>query len=123
MSQEEMLNTLKIILKVSELSSVIIRQINRFQQQGITNKQIARAVCYFFEEKGNNLQSIETYGVGFIPLVYKEADRFYDNIIKKQQQLKEQAAHYKENLENLEIKVVETQDRIVRKRGYDIDEW
>lgn len=123
MLQEEMIGALLRILRVSELSSQIVRQIDKFQTQGITNKQIARSVCYFFEEKGNDLQSINTYGIGFVPLVYKEADDFYNTIIRKQEKLKQQAAQYKENLKTLEVQTVETQDRILRKRGYDINEW
>lgn len=123
MSQEEMLEALKKILKVSELSSRIKVQIEKFQKQGITNKQIARSVCYFFEEKNNDLSSIETYGIGFVPLIFKEADNFYNEIVRKKDRLKKQIIEYKENISKLEIKTVETQDRIIRKRGYDINDW
>lgn len=121
MTREELYNFLRTILEKEELSSMIVSQIKKFTNQGITNRQIACAVCYFFEVKNGKLDSVDTYGIGIVPNIYLEAETFYNNQ-KRQEEIKKQDAQKKlAEMDIKEINVTPMSRHFIRKE-YHLDD-
>lgn len=122
MTEEQMVKVLLSVLKRDSLPTIIGSQIKKFRAQGITPKQIARAVVYYYEERGGDTSKVDIYGIGIVPLVYKEADAFYENLSQQQEIAKKDAERKKQALMNIPVVKVRPQKRNFVKKGYDLNE-
>lgn len=121
MNREELENALKVILQVDTLSSLICSQIKKFNRMGITNKQIARAVCYFYEERYGDLSKVEQYGIGIVPSIYCEADQFYEEEKRQIQQKKNKAIEQLGKIKEVKEQLVKPQTRQFKRKEYPLD--
>ena len=63
-----------------KISSLINSQIDNFIKSGMTYKEIARSVVYFYEVKKQDVSKIDIYGIGIVKNIKDEANKYYDNI-------------------------------------------
>lgn len=116
MSRKELIELLTELL--GPLSNMVLRQIDKFTQAGLTHKDIARAVYYVFDVLGRDRSSVSTYGIGLVPSVVNDANKYYDNIKRQQEKQAEQM----KNIQEVPVRTVEPQSRIRKMRGIKIDE-
>ena len=69
--------------------------ISKFLGQGMTYKGMSKALVYFYEVKKNSIAKSDN-GVGIIPWVYEEANKYYERKEKMEKELKE-AIEYSKN--------------------------
>jgi hypothetical protein len=116
MSKVELIKILEELL--GSLPTIVLKQITKFRQQGITYKEIARAASYWFDVLGRDKNTINTYGIGIVPNILPEANQYYNNLKQQQERRKNQFL----NKEDVEIREVSPQRRIIRKEEIKIDE-
>lgn len=117
MTKSELIELLEELLG-KPLPTMVLRQITKFANQGLTYKEIARATYYLFDVKKKDTDSIHTYGIGLVPYVKDEANKHYDHIKHQQERRQRQFLEQEE----IEIRGVQPQKQIkVRKEEIDID--
>lgn len=71
---------------------LIARQAKDFRQKGYKYRGMMLSLKYFYEIKHNDKNKYKgSETIGIIPHVYKEAEEYYGNILRKQQELAKQA--------------------------------
>lgn len=116
MSKRELIELLTELL--GPLSGMVLRQIDKFVRQGLTYKEIARAVYFLFDVQGRDKKSVSTYGIGLVPNVIKEANYYYDSLKAQQEKQAQQAQNFK----GVPLREVKVQKRNKKKRSIDINE-
>jgi len=88
MTKKELRGLICSTLNMSKVPHNIENQITRFvTEQGLTYKQIARALVFFIDvEKGTYEQR---YGLGIIPSVVERADAYYEGIKRRRERQKQ----------------------------------
>lgn len=116
MSKLELIELLTKLL--GTLPSMVLNQIDKYVKEGLSYKDIARAVYYMFDIQKRDKATVAKYGIGLVPLISEEANKYYDTIKKQQEQQKKQVIA----AEDIETRVVKPQVQKKRKRGIDINE-
>lgn len=116
MSKKELIELLTELL--GPLSQMILRQIDKFVEAGLTYKDIARTVYYLFDVQGRDRSKISTFGIGLVPHAVTEANRYYDNIKQQQEEQRRQVLAS----EDIPTREVSPQDRKIARRDIDISE-
>lgn len=117
MSKKELIELLTELL--GTLSPLVLKQIDNYVKQGLTYKDIARAVYYIFDVlKKVPIDSIKQFGIGLVPSYVDEANAYYEEI-KRQQ---ERQARQVEESESIQTRFVSPQKSVKRKRGININE-
>jgi hypothetical protein len=117
MSKKELIELLTKLL--GTLSPLVLRQIDNYVAQGLTHKDIARAVYYIFDVlKKVPIDSTAQYGIGLVPSYVGQANAYYEKI-KRQQ---EQQAKQVEDSESIQTRFVSPQKRVKIKKEVDINE-
>ena len=76
------------------------RYIRRFLEEGMTYKGMTNSLIYFYDEKRNSTEKAND-GIGIIPWVYTEAQKYMENKNKMEQKQEERI---KKSIENLKDK-------------------
>jgi len=100
-----------------KLPSMVKKQIVKFNQMGITNKQIARAVNYHFIVRRNKTDSVDKFGIGIVPSVCEASDAYFDAAARRAKRSAESAANAKEC-----INIMFRPKRSKKKKGLDIND-
>ena len=87
----EELESLIIEITKRPISSMVKRQIEKMSEEGISYKEIGRAIYYFYEIKNGDISSIDRYGIGIVKNILCDANSYFDNI-KNKQEIQKQAA-------------------------------
>lgn len=117
MSKKELIELLTEVL--GPLTPMVLRQIDKFIKQGLTYKEIARAVVYLYSvTKKLKIESVATYGIALVPEYVNAANNYYDEIKRQQESQKKQVDAAKD----INQRLVSPQKRVKRKRGIDINE-
>lgn len=116
MSKKELIELLTELL--GPLSNMVLRQIDKFVEAGLTYKDIARTVYYLFDVQGRDRSKISTFGIGLVPHAVVEANRYYDNIKKQQEEQRKQVLASTE----IPTREVSTQERKIVRSDIDISE-
>lgn len=116
MSKKELIELLTELL--GTLPEMVLRQIDKYIAQGLTYKDIARAVYYIYSVQKQDRSKYIKFGIGLVPLVVDEANKYYDAIKRQQENQKKQVINAKE----IPTREVLKQQRIKRKAGININE-
>lgn len=112
----------KLIISIinKPISSMVETQIQKFYNQGISYKEIGRSVYYFYVVHDNDIHNIDKYGIGIVPKVLNEANRYYNSLAQKQEEQRNAA----KRLQEKEIKEVtfKPNRRNFHRREIDISE-
>lgn len=88
--------TIKTIFDIDEITPIINTQIGRYiRNNGYTYKDIAIALCYFFEVQ-NNERNYEK-GIAIVPYVISDAKKWYAREAARKSQQLQQSQNYNEN--------------------------
>lgn len=117
MTKTELIQLLEELL--GTLSEMVLKQIDKYHREGMSYKEIGRSVYFLFDVQKKDKKSIDTYGIGLVPHVQEQANKYYDAIKRqREQQLKEI-----ENFKKVPELLVSPQDRNKkRKETIKIDE-
>lgn len=118
MTLEELESLIKDLTK-RPISLMVERQIEKMSNDGISYKEIGRAIYYFYEVKHGDTSSIDRYGIGIVRNILNEANSYFDNIRNKQE-IQRQAAERVKNTSLQEV-VVRPYRRSFSKEEVDID--
>lgn len=99
-------------LKIESTTSMIRSQITRLTSSGFTHKEIARAMYYFVEVLGNTPDP--KYGIGIVPVISIDAEKYFYNLEKELNRLDEQAK-IAEQVKSIQTREVKPQPH--RKKG------
>ena len=116
MSRKESVELLTELL--GTLSQMVLRQIDKFVKDGLSYKDIARAVYFLYDVQGRDKKDVSTYGIGLVPHVYKQANQYYEDIRLKQEEQRAQALASGD----IPSREVSPQERIKIRRDIDISE-
>lgn len=119
MNREELYEIIESV-SGAKVNAMIEKQIDNFVQSGITYKEIARAVVYFYDVRKNDKNRISIYGIGIVKNIRNEANTYYDNLKLKTLQIENAAKRAR--LTEIETVNVKPQRRVFSKKGYDINE-
>jgi len=90
MTRKELEQLIAELYGVEAINSMIDAQITKFQKlHGYTEKDIARAVAYYVEVLGNVPDRRK--GIGIVPFVMEEANRYYNAQAVERSRLKDEA--------------------------------
>ena len=90
------------IFCISELTGLISNQLKSFYKEyNYTYDGILYTLKYFYEIKDNKPDI--KYGIGIVPLVYREAESFYKTNVKIQKQIEKTDVSKKEKTVNIKI--------------------
>ena len=116
MSKKELIELLTELL--GTLSAMVLRQIDKFVKEGLTYKDIARAVYFLYDVQGRDKKDVSTYGIGLVPLVYNQANQYYEDIRLRQEEQRAQV----QASGDIPSREVSPQERIKIRRDIDISE-
>ena len=116
MSRKELVELLTELL--GTLSAMVLRQIDKFVKEGLTYKDIARAVYFLYDVQGRDKKDVSTYGIGLVPHVTQQANSYYETIRRKQEEQRAQALASGD----IPSREVSPQERIKIRRDIDISE-
>jgi hypothetical protein len=95
MNRKELETLICELYDIPNINSMIGSQITKFQKlHGYTEKDIARAVAYYVEVLGNVPDRRK--GIGIVPFVMEEAQRYYNAQAVERARLKVEAQKIKE---------------------------
>lgn len=119
MTKKELLDFICELCGLKECSEIILRQITKFvTKHGYSYKDIARALCYYVDVKGNVLDL--KYGIGIVPYVADEATHYFEEEARK---VEAQKAMAKREAARPVIKVKPlSPKKTIRKRHIDISQ-
>jgi hypothetical protein len=103
MTKEELVALICEIYDIPDINTMIEQQINKFFKQGISYKDIGRAISFYIEEQGNLPK--KEMGIGIIPYVVDEARNFYEKKKQEQNKLRQEALKLKQQHSQRTIKV------------------
>jgi hypothetical protein len=90
MTRKELEQLICELYGVDAINSMIDAQITKFQKlHGYSEKDIARAVAYYVEVQGQVPDRRK--GIGIVPFVMEEAQRYYNAQVVERARLKEEA--------------------------------
>lgn len=85
MKKQELREIICETLGLDKIPNIIETQIHRLTMElGLTYKEVARAVVYYYGVKKNEYQPM--YGIGIIQNVYPEANRYYEKLKKQREE-------------------------------------
>lgn len=85
MTKNELRKMVKEILNLETIPPLLESQIHRFRMElGLTYKEIARALVYFFDVQKNEYKP--AFGVGVLPSIVPEANKYYDKLRKQREE-------------------------------------
>jgi hypothetical protein len=103
MTRKELEQLICELYDIPNINSMIGSQITKFQKlHGYSEKAIARAVAYYVEVLGNVPDRRK--GIGIVPFVMEEAQRYYNARAKERLRIKEEAQKIKEESTTKPIK-------------------
>ena len=106
MTRKELEQLIAELYGVEAINSMIEAQITKFQKlHGYTEKDIARAVAYYVEVLGNVPDRRK--GIGIVPFVMEEANRYYNAQAVERSRLKDEAQKIKQG----ETKVIKVKPK------------
>ena len=106
MTRKELEQLIAELYGVEAINSMIDAQITKFQKlHGYTEKDIARAVAYYVEVLGNVPDRRK--GIGIVPFVMEEANRYYNAQAVERSRLKDEAQKIKQG----ETKVIKVKPK------------
>jgi hypothetical protein len=106
MTRKELEQLIAELYGVEAINSMIDAQITKFQKlHGYTEKDIARAVAYYVEVLGNVPDRRK--GIGIVPFVMEEAQRYYNAQAVERARLKDEAQKIKQG----ETKVIKVKPK------------
>jgi len=106
MTRKELEQLIAELYGVEAINSMIDSQITKFQKlHGYTEKDIARAVAYYVEVLGNVPDRRK--GIGIVPFVMEEAQRYYNAQAVERSRLKDEAQKIKQG----ETKVIKVKPK------------
>ena len=88
MTRQELVEFLKELLDLDELTRMIDSQITGFMQRGYLAKNIARSVFFYIEVKKNTYDA--QYGIGIVPHIHDDAVRYFNNLKRREDFLEHQ---------------------------------
>jgi hypothetical protein len=117
MTRKELEQLICELYDIPNINSMIGSQITKFQKlHGYTEKDIARAVAYYVEVQGQVPDRRK--GIGIVPYVMEEAQRYYNAQVAERARIKVQAQKLKES----DTKVIKVRPRKHKKSGiYTVD--
>lgn len=106
MKKQELRDIICETLGFDKIPNIIETQIHRFTMElGLTYKEVARAVVYFYGIKKNEYQS--AYGIGVVANIYPESNRYYEKLKRqREEQLKSVEEAKKHSNIILEVKQI-----------------
>ncbi len=117
MSKKELLKLLEELL--GTLSPLVIRHVNILIKDGLTHKEIARAVYYIYDIQGQPKDNIKQYGIkGLVPLYVDKANIYYDELARQRDRQVQQVKSSSE----VPIREVKTEERKMKRSEIDISE-
>lgn len=81
--------------------------IKKFEGEGMTFRGMTKALEYFYKVQKNSIEKANN-GIGIIPWVYEEAQKYYEKREKMEKDMKE-AIEYSKNKEEVEEKTRKVQ--------------
>lgn len=85
MNKKELIELLTKLL--GTLDQMVLRHIDILSKQGLTYKEIARAVYYIYDVLGQPKDSVKQYGIkGLVPLYVQKANAHFDEVRRVQEQ-------------------------------------
>lgn len=118
MSKKELIQFLTEIL--GPLPQIILRHIDILVTQGLTYKDIARAVAYIYVVQKQPIKDLDKWGIkGLVPVYLDKANNYY-NEIKRQQESQRNQVNAASAVEVREVDTLKRTKR--RKEGIDINE-
>jgi molybdenum-dependent DNA-binding transcriptional regulator ModE len=117
MSRKELIELLTQLL--GTLPQRVLQHIDIMAGNGITYKEMARAVFFMHDVLHQPLVDLDKWGLkGTVPLYVERANKYYDNLKRQQEEQRRQVDAAKD----LKIRDVCPQPRVKRKKGVDINE-
>lgn len=117
MGKKELIQLLTELL--GTLPARVLSHIDILTAQGLTYKEIARAVYYIYDVLKQPKVDLDKWGIkGLVPVYVDKANRYYDALKHQQEQQKQQVLQAGDT----PIKEVKPQTRIKRKVDIDINE-
>jgi hypothetical protein len=106
MTRKELEQLIAELYGVEAINSMIEAQITKFQKlHGYTEKDIARAVAYYVEVLGNVPDRRK--GIGIVPFVMEEAQRYYNAQAVERARLKDEA----QKIRTVETRVIKVKPK------------
>ena len=91
------------------------QQISKFRREGYTDVGILLTLKYWFEIKQGDIAKANG-GMGIVPFIYQDAQRYYHSILQKQAQLEQEMERFA-NEDKKVIKLMREENK-VRRLGY-----
>jgi len=111
----DLYDLIKEVMGIKAITPMITKQVNRFVlQDHMSYKDIARCIVWYVEVKGKVLEPM--YGLGIIPNIKEEADKYFKQLELDQQQKANEAKKIVENQDNNIIFNIKSLKQKPRKR-------
>lgn len=117
MTKPELIDILTELL--GTLPQIVYRHIDILQKEGLTYRDIARAVYYIFDVQHQPIKDLDKWGIkGLVPLYVSRANNYFEDIKRQQER---QVAQVRESAD-VATKEVKPLEQNKPTRGIDISE-